>query len=56
MKRTIDTQTGKEFKYNEIVRYGGKNVPARVTKRKSTHLHPDRVTPELLAKLNKGIR
>jgi hypothetical protein len=55
MKKTIDTGTGKVFRYNEIVQYLGYNVPCRMTVRKSMHLHPTRVVPELLAELNPGV-
>lgn len=52
MKTTIDTLTGKPFRYNTTVLYQGKVVPARVTSCSATHLHPNRVSAELLAELN----
>jgi hypothetical protein len=52
MKTTIDTLTGKPFRYNDTVNYMGQIVPARITSRTSAHLAPDRVPPRLLAKLN----
>jgi hypothetical protein len=55
MRKTIDTGTGKEFRYNEIVNYMGYDVPARTTARKSMWLHPSRVEPGLLARLNPGV-
>ena len=52
MRRTIDTQTGREFRYNSTAWYCGKRVPQRITSRTCEYLHPDRVEPKLLAKLN----
>lgn len=52
MKVTIDQLTGKVFRWNSTVFYCGYIVPARETKCKSTHLHPSRVDPALLRKLN----
>lgn len=57
MRRTIDMQTGKPFRWNTTVVYATKDgrniiVPARMGTRTATHLHPDRVPPSLLAALN----
>lgn len=54
-KTTIDTFTGKRFRYNEVVLYQGFSVPGRTTARTSTHLSPGRIAPTLWAKLNPGI-
>jgi hypothetical protein len=52
MKTTIDTYTGKRFRWNETVFYAGFVVPARCTSRTAEHLHPHRVPAKLLARLN----
>ena len=52
MKRTIDTYTGKEFRWNTVASYCGKWVPARITSRTFRFLHPDRVPVQLLTDLN----
>ena len=59
MKTTIDTFTGKPFRYNSVCLYrlndGSEwNVPERQTSRSATWLHPGRTKPELLASLNPG--
>lgn len=54
MKACIDTATGGTFKWNTTVRHAstGLLVPARITARASTHIHPTRVEPALMLKLN----
>ncbi len=59
MKTTTDTYNGTRFEWNETVCYQLRdgtrwNVPARQTSSTAMHLHPSRVTPRLLAKLNNG--
>jgi hypothetical protein len=61
MKRTIDTATGKLFRWNTTALFRRDDgslvtVPARSTPLLFTSLHPDRVEPKLLAKLNSGER
>ena len=43
MKSTVDTFTGKRFRYNELVEYQGYIVPSRTTARSWTHLAADRM-------------
>jgi len=57
MKTTTDIYTGKPFRWNSTVGHVSADgiktiVPARYTSRTATWLHPSRVKPELLAKLN----
>jgi hypothetical protein len=57
MRTTIDTYTGKPFRWNSICLIrtdDGKTtiVPERMTARDSRWLHPSRVRPALLADLN----
>lgn len=54
MRVTKDTHTGRPFRWNATVLYGGLIVPARVTRQGTEHLHPTRVPAELLVKLNPG--
>jgi len=59
MKTTIDTLTGKPFRWNGTCIYELKDgqrwiVPQRMTTRSAEWLHPGRVVPALLAKLNDG--
>jgi len=49
---TVDTYTGKRFVWDSTVRYQGRIVPARYSCTAEHFLHPDRVDPELLARLN----
>lgn len=57
MRSTRDRLTGTRFRWNTTVAVTGMDgrrviVPARCTSRTATHLHPDRVDPALLARLN----
>ena len=57
MRTTVDTYTGKVFRWNTValaLDADGNlvNVPARITKSAMTHLHPARVQPALLERLN----
>lgn len=54
MKTTIDTYTGKAFRYDpELpVRVGEYNTVARYSRGFLLPLHPDRLTPEKFAELN----
>lgn len=52
MRTTTDTYTRKPFRWNTTALMDGWVVPARCTSRSFTELHPDRVLPALLAKLN----
>lgn len=52
MRTTQDILTGQKFRWNETLTVGGVVVPARITSRSSTYLHPSRVPPTLLAELN----
>src|SRR5450631_269865 len=54
MKTTIDTLTGKHFRYNETGIYLGFWVPMRSTSKTFMALAPDRVIPKLFAQLNPG--
>lgn len=58
MRRTIDLQTGKPFRWNDTVQVRAYGrywvVPARHTQRVADYLHPDRVPATLLARLNHG--
>jgi len=54
MKTTRDTYTGQPFRWNSTCSYLGWLVPERMTSRTAQHLHPSRVTPQLLARLNDG--
>ncbi len=52
MRTTTDTYTGKRFRWNTTALMYGWIVPARMTSRGFTELHPDRVPPKLLRELN----
>jgi hypothetical protein len=54
VKSTVDTYTGKRFRYNELVEYQGYTVPGRTTAHASTHLAADRMPAKLFAVLNPG--
>jgi len=54
MKSTVDTYTGKRFRYNELAEYQGYIVPNRTTAHASTHLAADRMPAKLFAVLNPG--
>ena len=51
MKTTIDTYTGRRFRWNTTTQYAGFCVPARMTARTAVHLHPSRVRPALLVRI-----
>ncbi len=57
MRTTIDTHTGKQFRWNTTAYHILKDgrhicVPARCTTRDFVHLHPSRTPTKLLAELN----
>lgn len=59
MKITIDTYSGKQFRYNGTCLYRLRDgslwtVPQRCTSRTNEWLHPGRVPDKLLAALNDG--
>lgn len=55
MRSTVDTYSGKRFRWNAVDHCGGLNVPAHYTNRTHTYLHPTRVVSVLLQELNPGV-
>jgi hypothetical protein len=57
VKTTIDTYTGKRFRWSELTWWPGYqlNAPSRVTATRTVELHPTRVTITLLRELNPGV-